>query len=237
MNIAICDDDESQLSLVEGYINSLSLGNLNVLKFLDGKSLLECFRSGEYLDIIFLDVMLGDLNGIEIAREINFINKKPVVILFTNSLDYALEGYEVNAFRYLVKPLDKDTFLKVFSQALKEVVHRNSQCYSVILKGGSVLKIELEDILYLESYGKNMVAHVNGREIVYTASISSVEEALVPNGFIRIHKSYIVNLRHIIQISRNCVRLKGDITLPLSRKRQKHAYDAFTMYLASGYQH
>jgi len=202
-------------------------------RFQNGQQLLDEYNSGTRYDIIFLDILLGQNNGMDIARQLSVIDKKAVIIFLTNIIDYAPEGYEVNAFRYIIKPLSMENFETVFTQALQEASLRKARYYVINSKDIGIVKLDVDDIIYLESYGRSMLVHLEGREIGYTANISLVDEKLSAFGFIRIHKSYIVNLKYIVQISRYSISLKGGAKLPLSRNRQKTVFNAFTQYLVN----
>ena len=233
MLIALCDDEVSQLDLLEGYIRDCLSSEPEIHRFQKGTDLINSCLDGKRYDIVFLDIMMGETNGMDVAKQLNEIDRRAVVIFLTNLMDYALDGYEVNAFRYLIKPLTKEVFKSVFPKAVRETLLRKTSFYSIALKDGSIIKLDLDKILYLESFGRDITAHLVDRKIVYTCNISTAEENLQSRGFIRIHKSYIANLKYITQITRNTVILKGDITLPLSRKRQKFVFDVFTLYLSA----
>jgi two-component system response regulator LytT len=234
MLVALCDDEKSQLDQLERYlIKYREDDEIKIGRFLSGEQLLEEYKSGVRYDIIFLDIKMAESSGMDVARRLRETDKKAVIIFLTSFIDFALEGYEVHAFRYLVKPLTQERLDTVFTEARREESLRKERYYIINTKDYETVKLSMDDIIYLESFGRNMMVHLDHRDITYTANISKVEEKLRAFDFIRIHKSYIVNLRRIVKISRNSIELSGSTTLPLSRKRQKAVFDEFTRYLAN----
>lgn len=234
MLLAICDDEAAQLDRLEGYLQKyIDNNNIRLRRYDSGFKLLEEYENGKRYDVVFLDIMMKPMNGMDVAKRLRLLDSRVIIIFLTNLQEFAVDGYEVNAFRYLLKPLAEGQFDVVFNEALREETLRQQRYYVINAKENGIFKIDMDDIVYLESFGRNMIAHLNDRDVNYVENISSVEEKLTHFGFMRIHKSYIVNFMYVFQISRTIVALKDGTKLPLSRQRHKEVFDAFTRYLAS----
>ena len=236
MFVAICDDEDDQLNslekLMQGYVAPHSL---QISRFNSGEALLEEYESGARYDILFLDVKMGGLSGIETARRLRQNGSKVLIIFLTNVMDFALEGYEVNAFRYLTKPLTEEKFRGTFEKALREASILSEKYYIINSVENEIFRLDMDDIFYFESFRRRVIVHLKGKSIEYIANISSVEGKLAPFGFFRIHKSYLVSQKHIEHISRSAVTLSDGTELPLSRQRYKTVFNTFTQYLAGSF--
>lgn len=199
VRVLICDDDaafaqdmaQRILALPEYSAKSMSVDCLTDLAAMNSAALVK-------YDILFLDIDLGDKSGIDLARGMLAQNSEAVLIFVTNFNEYAPEGYEVNAFRYLTKA-DLDQKLPgYFSDALK--VCRKRQRKVEILCEGESVPVQVQALVYVESRGHEQCLHLTGwsRKELYTRlTMSQLEELLCPQGFLRIHKQYLVNMVYL----------------------------------------
>lgn len=166
-------------------------------------------------DVVFLDIEMPDLSGIETAKLLMNFNKKPLIIFATAYDDYAIEAFELGAFDYILKPFDEKRIAKTVSRI--ENLRKNIPQWadevkkiseflnsSISLKKLPVYKndgiinlIPLKDILFCEAYGKNVKVVTQKDEYFYEGTLSELENRLKREGFLRIHKSYVVNLKRI----------------------------------------
>ena len=198
--ILICDDDEATLCKISSIAESV---------FSDQRVKLHAFTQADQIsdqilgscDIALLDVDLQDnhCNGMHLARRIRSLRKDTVIIFITNFIEYAPEGYEVRAFRYVLKNnldylktclWDADGELKTRNHALK------------IQSNGEIIDLPMDDVLYLEVCQHNITVHVrkdaqSTKTYSFYGVLSDLEHQLEPKGFLRIHKSYLVNMRHL----------------------------------------
>ncbi|WGX75226.1 response regulator [Paraclostridium bifermentans] len=149
IRIAICEDEKDQQELLEGYINeafkSLSLQyKLDI--FSSGEELLE--RYSKDFDIVLLDIQLGEINGMDTARKIRILDNNVEIIFITSLIEYALEGYEVRAYRYLVKPVKYENLKDNIISCIKEVEIKNK--YIIVKEQGNQIKLDINEITYIE---------------------------------------------------------------------------------------
>lgn len=178
-------------------------------------------------DIALLDVDLEGqgLSGIDVARRLRMVNQRALILFITNFIEYAPEGYEVQAFRYILKR-DIDAVLgRYLMQALEQL---SENCEVLQLQNrGELVDLPVDSILYLEVLGHSVSVVTAGQVYTVNATLSSFEHQLENHGFLRVHKSYLVNMRHIKKFQCRELTLDNGITLRVSEKsyaEQKRKY-------------
>lgn len=234
IKILICDDDY----VFADKLNAQLRGALQKLK---QQAQIYTFNCAEEIpknnldscDIAFLDIDFKNkkYNGIDIARKLRSINNNAIIIFVTNFTEYAPEGYEVQAFRYLLKR-DLDKKLEPYLVQTLGHVKSHRHMFQMNISGESV-SVAIEDIIYIESQLHTVNVYVlkpNKKDIAaysFYSTISSLEERLNSEGFLRIHKSYLVNMRHIRKYQCKEAELINGILLRVSEKNyseQKKKY-------------
>lgn len=210
MNCIIVDDEPLAREAVELLIkedNRLKLiGNFN-----SAKSASE-FMENNTVDLIFLDVQMPHINGIEFART---ISKNTLVIFTTAYSDYALDSYDVEAIDYLIKPVENDRFKKAVDKALiyhsllidaeKENVEGGEEDYIFVKSERKYFKVYFDDILFVEGLKDYVIIQTENKKIITKMFLRTINELLPEKMFFRINKSYIVNLKRIESFDNNDV--------------------------------
>lgn len=234
IRITICDDNR----LFSDELRS------SIRHILDSKNIeaeIHVFNSAEQIpedllsscDIFFLDIDFANqqYNGIDIAKKIRQVRQNSVIVFVTNFIEYAPEGYEVQAFRYLLKSEVSAKLEKCLMQAMDKL--QLEQKSIQINTAGETRSIPLSDILYIESQAHVAVIYVHRgdakppKAYKFYSSLSSLEEQLVIHGFLRIQKSYLVNMRHLQKYQCTQAVLDNGQVLPVSEKsyaEQKQKY-------------
>ena len=228
MRIAVCDDEE--LFRIE-FKNVLDKALVNVDYDIDtfsgGSSLYEAFLKSPF-DLVFLDIEMPGIDGITLAKRLRAISENVHIVFLTSHIEYALEGYEVNALRYLVKPVD----MNKLGEVLKYVQDKKNNSRQIMIReDGEDIVIDISDIIYMESMDKNVRIVTSKREYVTRYNISDYEEELKNSGFLRIHRGYLISLSKVKKIVKNDVVMDGDISLPVSRSNIKALKDALYAYV------
>jgi two-component system, LytTR family, response regulator LytT len=172
------------------------------------------------VDLLFLDIQMPDLSGMELARvlEGRSLGKKPKIIFTTAYNQFAIEGYKVDAVDYLLKPFSYEEFLvaagkayRINEQNIQQVVAPpSSQPDYIFLKVEyQLVKIAMNSISYIEAYKDYVKVHLIDKPnpVLSLTSLKSMEDMLPQDRFMRIHRSFIINLEHIVSVSRNVVRI------------------------------
>ncbi|WP_202701937.1 LytTR family DNA-binding domain-containing protein [Flavobacterium sp. UGB4466] len=195
----IVDDEPPATRILENYIGKVSFLEKTAV-FNDALKALE-FLNTHSVDVIFLDIQMPQLTGLQLSR---IISREIKVIFTTAYPDFALEGFELNAVDYLLKPIAFERFYQAVSKlngdSKTEVVSNNHSAEFIFIKTdgkNKFIKLFLEEILYVESLQNYVCIHTSNQQIITHSSLKNVVESLPENGFVQIHKSYVVALKHI----------------------------------------
>lgn len=231
----LCIDDEPlALQQLAAYIKKIPYFELvgECQSALDAKNIME----NDMIDAIFIDINMPDLNGMDFVRS---LAAPPIVVFTTAYSEYAVEGYKVDAADYLLKPFGFDDFKRAAMKVKKQYDLQNSQPFMVsspdeddalFLKTDyKVVRVHVSDITYVEGMSEYLKIHlINRKPLVVLLSMKKIEERL-PNYFMRIHRSYIINLKCIQEVNKNRVILDADTNLPIGDLYR----EAFSEYLNS----
>ena len=233
MYIAICDDDPQilqQLAAVIGEYASSRRLPLEYLLFDDAEAMLQSAAVRPFTHY-FLDVMMPRMDGITAAQEIRSFDEHARLIFLSSFREYAYQAFRVRACDYLLKPVQPEELVAVLDRL--EAEELSAQAYIAIQNGRSIFRLPFNRLAYLEVCQKKLHFHLTDGQIrQIPGTISSVEaELLAQPDFIKIHRSYIVNLRHISSLSpEGCVLTSGD-NLPISRLLYQQVRRQYIAYL------
>lgn len=226
IQIAICDDDMTTTSQIEEYIRQIEIEQhiqVQYRIFFDGKSFMQSVESGEVYDLIYLDVEMPLMKGLDAAKKLREMEISSLIIYISNYETYCESMIETEPFRFLRKPInDVDLFRKYFMSAYKKLENRN-EYYTYSYKKIHH-KININDIMYFESNNRKICIHTNGNQEnnTFYGQLDKVEKELESKSctFIRIHQSYLVNSTYINTVQHDAVILENKDELPISEKRQ-----------------
>ena len=234
LRIGICDDEV-------GARDALRFSLERLLREDDGKVFYD-FSSGEgvvrwltkhagELDLLFLDVELGGISGMETARQIRQRDSNLMIVFVTGYADFVFDGYAVGAMDYLVKPVKEDKLKRVLCRAQELLESLKPQIF-VVQNAEGLYRIARKDILYLSSDRRLVKVLTVGREYSYYGRLDEAESSLGP-GFVRIHQRYLVHAGSVSKIEKNHV-IVGDVSLPISRALLKSAMAALARNMLGG---
>lgn len=213
MKIAICDDNRIDLEILQQYCKKYNPG-YEISLFDNGADLLETFQKKSF-DIVFLDIEMCGLNGIEVGQSLVSKTNSPVIIFTTCSIDYAIRGYGI-AVKYLTKPVLYEDFITAMAVALEYTAPKK---LSICDKGTQMLLL-VNDILYLEMFQHHIVIHlVNKDNIEIRGTLSEFIEELPANKFAQPHKSYLVNLDYIDKLNKQEIIMTNGDLIPIGRSK------------------
>ncbi|MEG1926347.1 MAG: LytTR family DNA-binding domain-containing protein [Ruthenibacterium sp.] len=232
MKIGICDDELYYVQKIESMVRTyFSAQHMEITLFCDTNA--ERFSQNDLsaLDIVFLDVLMDTVNGIDVARALRVQNQKAVLVYISQLIDYAPMGYEVNAFRYLLKSNLENTFYECMQAVMRRLETQN-QTYLLKTELG-ILSLALNNVLYIESQKRLLLFHVQNQERSFYQcyeKITVAQQQLSEKGFLRIHKSYLVNMAHIKYIRNTEIALKENTVLPVSRQNDSSILQAYLQW-------
>lgn len=230
-NIAIVEDDPSEAQLITEYIRRFETEKLGkqeftIAHFGDASAFLDDYK-GKY-DLILLDINLPGINGMDTARELRLIDNKVAIIFVTNMAQYAVNGYEVDALDFIIKPVSYKDFSIKFGKAIKRIDKREDKKIPIVSQNCTCY-VYLADILYIEVFLRKIVFHTTEGEFETYSTLKKIEPELNDRQFAKCYRSIIVNLDYVTMIKNDEVYL-GDTRLILSRNYKKSftaALDAF----------
>ena len=246
MNIAVCDDGENIRCLIKKLIEKQSK-DCQIMEFSSGRELLHFWRQKdrEQIDILFLDISMDGADGMETAEQIRDwkVEKNeplwgglPLLIFVTGYPEYMPKAFSVNAFQYLVKPIDEREFEDALKKALRECRYleakKNTEPREILIRNGNVTrKVPADDIYYIESNNRKIMVFLQDEEIGCYGKISEMENEL-REGFFRIHRGYLVNMKYVERYSRTEVQMKNGKRLLISKYKYQDFIKAYLEYIS-----
>ena len=225
MKIAVCDDEPLICREVIRRIRVLSPGE-DVLEFHSGQDLLD---SGFSFDLVFLDIDMPGISGMETAAVLNRRRRDTLIIFLTASRDYMVDAFKVRAFRYICKPVSPDEFHEAFIAAKREFSDR---VVISVRHDHMTCTVLLDDVICFEAYGDGTYIYTS--DAVYTSarSLKSWLEEVSSHCFYQVHRSYVISLRYIQSIEVDTITLRGqNLEVPISRRSRTKLKEAFLSYL------
>ena len=224
IKIAICDDEiiyqKEIFDFVNEYFTNNNYSSYEIEIFDNGRKLIDKSEESKY-DIIFLDIILEDDNGIDVAMDLKRKSPESILLFVTSYLDFAVCGYKVEAFRYILKNEIRSGINEALGASLKKIEEHKKAILFKFVEGERC--IELKQIKYIESNGHKAIFYIvdDDKEIKYTIyeKLDNLEKIINFKSFIRVHKSYIVNCYFISSISNYVLFLKSGEDINISRNR------------------
>ncbi len=230
LNIAVCDDEKYICDFLKKSIfDCLAKADIEgtVTVFDDGQPLVDLYKEEKAnFDLILLDITMKKCDGMTAAKKIRAVDNKVMIVFVTASAEYVFSGYEVRAFRYILKPELLHGFTGVFRECLSELTKSDEERFT-FQKSSETVSIPLRDILYFESDKRIITVKCHGEEYSFYEKLDSIEEQLKKQDFVRCHQSFLVNAKKITSVRVNDLTLLNGETLPISKRRAKETNEAF----------
>ncbi len=237
IKIAVCDDTPLDIkhivAIIEDYaVTHQGYYQLSLSTFSNGDSLMRTLEKGESFDIIFLDVMMPYINGIEVAKEIRLNDSISKIIFLTSSREFAIESYSVNAFHYLLKPVQATLLKEVLDNALSQIISSQQETLLVYSKK-ALMKIYVNDIEFIEVKGHILYFHLRDSKVLESYGVMTKLEKnlLAYPSFVKPHRSYIINMDYISLLTPTQVKTHSYPPIPISRINYPILKQAYMEYL------
>lgn len=241
MNIIIVDDEKNYLQSVEAKINgwihkNAHCSSIMLYTFTSSEDAADAIRKGLQVDAVFLDIELpGEMNGLALANEIHSHNEHIPIIFITNYAEYALEGYKVNALRFLHKPVTDQAIYECLDIAWKRWNLLNSNCITLDI-GTQALRIPIDNIIYIEVLGHYCTLVTTDNKQIYKIrmTLNEISSKLPAQIFAQIHRCYIVNLMYVRHINGNSIFMSNGNELIISRTYRNELMKKFREFYLKG---
>lgn len=235
LRLAICDDEPVQLSFLEAAVTDWAKQTNTELKIdlcKNADQFLFLWEEKKDIDILLLDIDMPGMSGISLARRLRSMGESLQIIFVTGVADYVLEGYDVDAVSYLLKPVKKERLLACLDRAKGRCGKKEPEF--VLEVSGEIVKVKLSDICYLESAAHDtLIFSIHAKEpLRCKTGILEMERQLQTESasFFKIHRSYLINLSHVDRISRKEVVMETAAVLPIARGKWEACNQAYLDY-------
>lgn len=227
-NCIIVDDEALAMEVLEGYINQIP--GLHIAAKCKGAVEAREALSHYSVDIVFLDVQMPEISGIDFLRS---LENPPIVILTTAHSDYALEGFNLDVTDYLLKPIRFDRFAKSIDRAIEQIeLKRNSylkpddaEDFFFVKADHQLIKLRFDEIHYIEALADYVRIHTDEKRIVTLQTMKKMEDKLPPDRFIRVHRSFIVAVKRIKSVSGNKIEIGHEQKIPIGKNYKSSLFD------------
>lgn len=228
INIAVVDDEKTIREQVKKLIEDRQ-PDCRIDTWSAGEDLL---GAGKYYDIVFLDIQMEGMNGIDTARALRKKTEDIVLIFITGVKEYVFDAFDVAAFHYLLKPIEEEKFTAVYKRAVSEAVKSKKQSQKLLFLKTKSRKITLDQksILYIESRGKKVEIHTTTGMVEVYAAIRELEKQLI-GIFYRCHRGYLVNMAFVVQYCNDSITLSNGETLILAKEKYSEFVKVYMRYL------
>ena len=239
IRIAVCDDEKKILDEVEGYIKNYAekenIADIEIFRFDSARSLLSALEDGKTFDIFVLDVYIGDEMGTALASDIRKFGIESPIIFATTSLEHAPQSYETGTLRYLIKPINPRKFYEALDAALLQV-KRTRDRYLKFKTENGVASVNANHIMYSEAHDHyQYMRKDDGEEIKVRMTVTELFTILSKyGGFVRIGSAYIVNLRHVKNVTPTNVCLYNNYKIQIPRGKFTEIKNTFWNFQCEG---
>lgn len=231
IHILICDDEKALRSDLKKITQTcLQLKGLNyrISEFSSGEELLGDFQEKQDQQILFLDIEMSGISGMETARQLRRRDASLIIIFVTSYPDFVFQGYEVKALNYILKPYDRKKIELVLDDAIESLDAQIDSCF-LLEQRGSMIRLPFKDIHYFFSRRHEVFVITSDGEFSFYGKLNDLPPRL-PDCFVRIHSRYLINLQHLKSLSKDQAVMDKD-TLPVSRSCKQEAFAAYARYL------
>ncbi|MGL5378851.1 LytR/AlgR family response regulator transcription factor [Clostridium sp.] len=232
IKIAICDDEDIFINKYMKIISNIKKNKnygIEIFTFNSGEELLKyIFINKVKFDLVFLDIIMKEINGIETARKIKEIYELTEIVLLTSSKEYALDAYDVKVFNYIIK--SSQQLESKINEAIKHCYSKIND-YIIINNKSSIEKIEICKIVYIESNKRKLIITTTDSKHEIYEKLDNIYNKIENYGFIKTHKSYIINMNFIKRIDSKEVITTKEEVIPISRGNSSTVKEKFMKYL------
>lgn len=237
ITVILCDDNEKIRMIYNRQITRITEKHgieVKISNFESGKALVfHLSNSPGMADIIYLDILMDSQNGIETAQELRKLGSTAEIVFLTSSEDYVFDAFDISPVQYLIKDsTSHEKFEQVFLRAVSLVQNKKSEMF--VCEASNISKmIPIKDISYFEILIRVVIVHYqNGETFKFYSTMKQLESQLLSKNFIRVHRSFLVNLQHITKFQAKSLILSSGDGIPIGATYSQNVRDTFSKYIA-----
>lgn len=228
--ILICDDEKLHRDILVEHIEGYFAGRTDkyeIMQVSSGEEVIAYDRI-DIVDMAFLDIELGDMEGIDLSKRLNEVNDEALIVFVTSHPDYMDQAFEQFAFNYMVKPIDDKRFRKVMDRAsdvLKEIKNQEPEKFYTVTEGDNMTSVPYSDIVFIWKEGNYLIMELENRKLKLRGTFRKLEEEIDMDFFLKCHKGYVVNKERIIHKDGDFLVLRGHgKDIPIGDKYRKNVF-------------
>ena len=228
---AICDDDPADANYVASLIkewNQKAGIPLQTEKYPSAEAFLYAYQEDNSIDVLFLDIEMGAMSGIQLAKKLRAMNAGLQIVFITGYMEYIDQGYDVEALHYLIKPVDERKLFPVLDRAADNLSYRQRSV--LISTSDADIKVSLADITYVESENVYVIVHTVRGDYRTRISLAKFVEQL-DDTFLKVHRSFVVGLKYIKKITRTEITMQNGDVVPIRRGMYDDVHAALVRHL------
>lgn len=230
LKIAIVDDEQIQVDTMTSLINEAAADlelPVSLIEFSSGEAFLFELEDQQDIDIVFLDIEMKSVDGLDVAKAIRTKDSELTIVFATAFAEYAVQGYDVQAMDYLLKPIESDKIKRV----LKRHIERQPSVKETVTidSHGEMIRLTLDDILYIEVNRRECEIHLKDKVVTVNRSLIEIADEL-NDDFIQTHRSYLVNVKHMSRLLKTDTELSDGAVVPVSRRLAKPVQEKFIQH-------
>jgi len=235
LKLVICEDEQTTAKQIACFVQnwaSLRTQSVYISHFESAEAFLFAYEDDKSADLLLLDIQMGEMDGMALARKIREGNERVQIIFITGIPDYVAEGYDVSAVHYLLKPVKEERLFAAIDKAMANL-SKPKRTISVDTAEGITLVV-VDNITHIEALNNELVIATKEGAVSCRMPLYKLEEIISDVWFVKTHRSYLVNLAYIKRVTRTEVILDNGVALPLSRRLYKDVNSALMKYVMGG---
>lgn len=229
MRIGYVEDQKIQAEVMMDYFKEyqqISKNHIDVQCYNSADELIFKTEGSYPFDLLILDIQMKGTSGMDLAHQIRQSDEQVIIVFLTAVKEYVFEGYEVNAYRYLLKPLQKQSLF----QLLDEVAKKKQKRYCLIYMDKVQYKLVMDDVMYIQSDGHYVQIYTKDRNYMIKENFNDFIQQFMSYHFIQTHRSYVVNMASVSMLDREYCILDNGQKIPISRQQKKYVMTQFMDY-------
>lgn len=227
IHVAVVDDEAIQIETMTRLIQQAEKEkqlSIEIHSFSSGEEWLFELEDHKEVEMIFLDIEMKQVDGLEVAKKIREKDSQMTIVFVTGFAEYAVQGYEVEALDYLLKPIELEKIVQVFERHLTKKPEKSD--WITLETDQGILKLALDEIIYIEANKRQCEIHLTDEIVTVNKRLKDVAEEM-NEAFIQTHRSYVVNVKHINRLMKTDVECSNKDRVPVSRRLAKEVQEKF----------